>query len=54
MAEHVQYEIGGKYTEINTILARIRRRRSGEPTAAERERLAVLREEIAALKRGEG
>jgi hypothetical protein len=37
---------------MNTILGRIRRRRPPEPTAVERERLAVLKAEIAVLKRG--
>lgn len=47
-----QYETGWRYAEINTILRRIRRRRTGEPTAAERARLAELRQEIADLKAG--
>lgn len=46
-------DIGARWTEINTIFGRIRRRMSGEPTQKEKERLAVLKEEIAALKRGE-
>lgn len=39
-------EIGARWSEINTILRRIRKRPSGEPTAKERERLKVLRTEI--------
>lgn len=48
------FELGGKFSELNTILRRIRHRRSGEPTREERERLAVLREEIQSLKRTGG
>lgn len=46
------FELGGLFTEMNTILARIRRRASGEPTGAERERLAELKAQIAELRRG--
>lgn len=42
--------LGAAYTEMNTILRRIRRRASGEPTAAERERLAQLKATIRDLK----
>jgi hypothetical protein len=51
--QRFQYETGHRYAEMNTILGRIRKRRPAEPTATERARLKVLREEIAAIKRGE-
>jgi len=51
--QHHAYALGLLYTEQNTILRRIRFRRSGEPTTAERNRLAQLRQQIAAHKRGE-
>jgi hypothetical protein len=52
-AEHRQAaDLGGRYSEMNTTLARIRRRRDGEPTTRERARLAELREQIATIKRG--
>lgn len=51
--EHaLEVRLGDRYTEMNTILKRIRRSRDGEPTARQRARLAELREEIATLKRG--
>ena len=50
--QRYQYELGQRYAEMNTILGRIRRRRPAEPTTAERERLAVLKAEIADIKRG--
>jgi hypothetical protein len=50
--QRFQYETGRRYAEMNTILGRIRKRRPAEPTAAERQRLAVLRAEIAHIKRG--
>lgn len=50
--EHrLTWELGQRYSEMNTILGRIRRRASGEPKAAEAAKLAALREEIQALKR---
>lgn len=50
--EHrLRWELAQRYTEMNTILGRIRRRSSGEPKAAEAARLATLREEIQSLKR---
>jgi hypothetical protein len=50
-AQRLQYDLGQRFSEMNTILRRIRKRRSGEPTAQEKARLATLREEIHALKR---
>jgi len=50
--QRLAFDLGLLHTEVNTILGRIRRRRSGEPTAVERTRLAELRAEIARLKRG--
>ena len=47
------YEAGLRQTELNTILGRIRRRRFGEPTDAERKRIAALKDEITTLRRGE-
>lgn len=47
-------DLADRYTEMNTILRRIRSRRSGEPTAQERERLAALRDEIQSIKRTGG
>jgi hypothetical protein len=52
--EHrLQVDLGARFTEMNTILGRIRRRPSGEPKPSERNRLAVLKEEIAELRRGQ-
>lgn len=48
-----RYETGWRYAEINAILRRIRKRRHGEPTAAERAKLLKLRDEIHKLKHGE-
>lgn len=50
--QRLQWDLGALHSEMNTILGRIRRRRSGEPTAVERARLAKLRADITALKRG--
>jgi hypothetical protein len=50
--QRYRYELGQRFAEMNTILGRIRRRRPPEPTSAERERLAVLKAEIAEIKRG--
>jgi hypothetical protein len=47
-----RYELGQRFSEMNTILGRIRKRRPPEPTASERARLAVLKAEIAEIKRG--
>jgi hypothetical protein len=52
--QRLQYDVGQRYSEMNTILRRIRKRRSGEPTAQEKARLATLREEIHALRRTGG
>lgn len=52
--QRLQYELGLKFSEMNTILRRIRNRRSGEPTREERDRLAVLRGEIQSIKRTGG
>lgn len=49
--QRLGYDLAQRYRELNTILGRLRRRRYHEPTVAERERLAVLRAEIASLKR---
>jgi hypothetical protein len=40
------YELGGMQAEMNTILARITRRPSGEPTRVERQRLGELKAAI--------
>jgi hypothetical protein len=47
-----RYEEGQRYAEMRTILKRIYKRRPPEPTATERARLALLRAEIAEIKRG--
>lgn len=44
------FEEGAAFTELNTILKRLRRR---EPTEAERVRIAELREQINAMRRGQ-
>lgn len=49
----VDLQIADKRVEMNTILRSIGRRRHGEPSAAQRERLAVLRAEMLALRRGQ-
>ena len=43
--------VGALYSELNTILGRIRRRKSGEPTTAERARIVELQRQIAERKR---
>ena len=48
----VEFHLGGLWSEVNTILRRISRRRSGEPTARERTRLAELKTEIDKLRNG--
>jgi hypothetical protein len=48
------YRLGLCYREMNTILGRIRRRASGEPTDYERTRLAHLKDKVKTLKAGEG
>lgn len=48
-----QIALGDRYRELNTILWRIRRRYSGQPKERENVRMLQLRQEIAALKRGE-
>lgn len=50
----IAINLGDRQTELNTILIRIRGRRDGEPTTEERDRIKVLRTEIADLKRGQG
>jgi hypothetical protein len=50
--QRLAYNLGFLRTEQNTILSRIRRRASGEPTKQERKRLAELRDRITNLKRG--
>lgn len=52
--QRLGYELGGRYSEMNTILRRLRGRRGGEPTREERDRLAVLRVEIQSIKRTGG
>lgn len=48
-----QIALGDRYRELNTILARIRRRISGQAKEREKVRILQLRREIAAIKRGE-
>ena len=50
---YIKYHVGLCFVELNTILAKIRRRRSGEPTSIERNRIVALKERIAALRQGE-
>ena len=50
---YVAHELGVRWSEINTILRRIRRRRSGEPTERERVRLIVLKEQVVRLQNGQ-
>lgn len=52
-ATQISVDIGMMYSEMNTILRRIRRRTLGEPTNVERTRLMELRENIARRKKGE-
>lgn len=49
----VQVALGDRYRELNRIMARIRRRISGQPKEREQTRILELRREIAAIKRGE-
>ena len=42
-------DLGLLFTELNSILRRLRRR---DPTQAERDRIAVLQEQISAIRRG--
>lgn len=51
--QRITHDTGVRYTEMNTILARIRRRRSGEPTPKERARLVELKAEIKQIRAGE-
>lgn len=46
------FQEGAILTEMNTIFRRIQRRRDGEPTGAERARLAELRAELLELRKG--
>lgn len=45
-------EAGLRWSELNTIMRRIRRRPSGEPTSRELKRIAELKKELAILKTG--
>jgi len=51
-SDRIAYHIGFRYTEINTILRKIRYRPSGQPTFSEQNRIATLKHEIATLKQG--
>lgn len=44
-------DLGALYTELNTILARISRRPSGEPKAAELARIEVIRAELRKIRK---
>lgn len=48
-AKKLNWDVAGLHSERNTILGRIRRRRSGEPTATELARLESIRQQLADL-----